>query len=86
MTAPLGGKRRERKRLKRCAHRGAGVWRDPADDAAVVECRDCGSTARVSSHHVTALVGMTKPMNETIFAEHMTRKLPPRIARKAVDA
>lgn len=76
MTAPLGGIRRDRKRLKRCAHRDTVAFVDAATVDEVVVCRSCGASTRIASR--TAIFQQ--------FAQPRPRKLPDRIARKATDA
>lgn len=71
MTPPLGGKRRERKRLKRCAHAGMIRFRDDRADTVTYECSRCGAKV-VNS--VQAL------------RDHAGDPLPDRIARRMEDA
>ena len=73
MTAPLGGKRRERKRLVRCGHKDQTSWFDPETTDTLMKCYDCGATGTI----------------DRMFAQTSKRpylKLPDRIARKTADA
>lgn len=79
MTSPLGGKRRERKRLKRCAHRNVVSFVEASSIDDVLACRDCGSSRRIA--RTLMLTRELAPLDlRTEFS------LPDRIARKAADA
>lgn len=78
MVAPLGGYRRSRKLLKRCAHRHADSWADVSSADRIVACRDCDSVGRVSP--AGGLVGYQAS------AVHPRAFIPPKIAKKASDA
>lgn len=76
MSAPLGGKHRERKRLVRCKHRRyASFWSHDSDEL-IIRCSVCGGEMRISA---LELRGMRTPC---AFA---LERIPPTIARKASD-
>jgi hypothetical protein len=79
MTSPLGGLRRNRKRLKRCAHNGLTVWDDPSLPAVKAACSRCGATAVVTLDEIRSSVPTPGPYL-------LMERMPSRIARKAADA
>lgn len=77
MTPPLGGKRRERKRLKRCAHRRARTIHVPDKLAMRTQCPDCLAWAETVSY---------TRLNPLMSMSVVAHALPDRIARRTEDA
>lgn len=82
MTIPLCGKRRERKRLKRCAHARTQSMAEPQTDDEVVVCIDCGASKRLNAIRMVLWRGAPSDLRRKFMREC----LPDRIARKATDA
>lgn len=74
---PLGFKRRDRKRLKRCAHRRAASFRSVDNEDIIVQCETCGSRGRVAAcRSQMSMIALQDPISF----------IPHRVARKASDA
>jgi hypothetical protein len=81
-VTPLGGKRSERKRLKRCAH-GETVPEFRQDSTGVtLRCVRCGAVGMVDAFLFERAMTYDAGTRREAFA----RRLPNRIARKAADA
>ncbi len=77
MTAPLGGKRRERKRLVRCGHRGLHLqYCADIDDSVRADCPHCLGVAVVDRAELDGRTPVTPIVLE---------RLSNRIARKVTD-
>jgi hypothetical protein len=82
MTAPLGGIRRERKRLKRCAHGEVRPsFRQDTTDV-TLRCVRCGAAVTIDAF----LFQRAMTYDAGTRRESFARRFPRRIARKAADA
>jgi len=84
VTLPLGGKRRERKRLVRCIH--AGMSMRNVEHGVSLFCSDCNGEATMSDEErreLEAVGGRTLAIGRLIDRFKQTTRRS--IARKAVD-